>query len=196
MIRLGLRLALAGGREAVARLAIIAAAVALGVGLLLATLAASTPSTPRTTGTPGSRPATPRRRSRRPGRRPAVVAAARRLLPRRPSAGSTSPPTGPARPVPPGIPALPGRGSSTSRRPWPTCWRRPRPTSSATGSRARGRHDRPAALPSPDSLLVVVGSTPPSSPRSRRRHRVTEISTTDPADCRRRAPFVGTSGTA
>ena len=39
MIRLGLRLALAGGREAVARLVVIAAAVALGVGLLLTTLA-------------------------------------------------------------------------------------------------------------------------------------------------------------
>ena len=39
MIRLGLRLALAGGREAVVRLAIIAVAVAIGAGLLLSTLA-------------------------------------------------------------------------------------------------------------------------------------------------------------
>ncbi|HEY0001609.1 MAG TPA: ABC transporter permease, partial [Actinoplanes sp.] len=40
MIRLGLRLAVAGGREAVVRLALIAAAVAVGVGLLLGVLSA------------------------------------------------------------------------------------------------------------------------------------------------------------
>jgi hypothetical protein len=39
MIRFGLRLAVAGGREALTRLIIIAAAVAIGAGLLLATLA-------------------------------------------------------------------------------------------------------------------------------------------------------------
>jgi hypothetical protein len=39
VIRLGLRLTLSGGREAVTRLALVAAAVALGVGLLLVTLA-------------------------------------------------------------------------------------------------------------------------------------------------------------
>jgi len=39
MIRLGLRLALASGREAAVRLAVIALAVTLGAGLLLATLA-------------------------------------------------------------------------------------------------------------------------------------------------------------
>jgi hypothetical protein len=40
VIRLGLRLTLNGGREAAARLAVTAAAVALGVGMLLVTLAA------------------------------------------------------------------------------------------------------------------------------------------------------------
>jgi hypothetical protein len=39
MIRLGLRLTLRGGREAAIRLALTAIAVALGVGLLLITLA-------------------------------------------------------------------------------------------------------------------------------------------------------------
>src|SRR5580692_10857233 len=39
MIRFGLRLTLRGGREAAVRLAVTAAAVALGVGLLLITLA-------------------------------------------------------------------------------------------------------------------------------------------------------------
>lgn len=39
MIRLGLRLTLNGGREAAVRLAVTATAVALGVGMLLVTLA-------------------------------------------------------------------------------------------------------------------------------------------------------------
>jgi hypothetical protein len=39
MIGFGLRLAVAGGREALTRLVIIAAAVSVGAGLLLATLA-------------------------------------------------------------------------------------------------------------------------------------------------------------
>ena len=39
MIRLGVRLTVNGGREAVARLIVTAAAVALGVGLLLVTVA-------------------------------------------------------------------------------------------------------------------------------------------------------------
>ena len=39
MIRFGLRLTLRGGREAVTRLVLIATAVAIGVGLLLCTLA-------------------------------------------------------------------------------------------------------------------------------------------------------------
>ena len=39
MIRLGLRLTVSGGREAAIRLAVTAAAVGLGVGLLLLTLA-------------------------------------------------------------------------------------------------------------------------------------------------------------
>ena len=39
MIRLGLRLTLAGGREAVVRLVLLVAAVGLGVGLLLIAVA-------------------------------------------------------------------------------------------------------------------------------------------------------------
>ncbi|MFC7760921.1 hypothetical protein ACFQY4_25015 [Catellatospora bangladeshensis] len=39
MIRFGIRMSLAGGREAATRLAVIAAAVALGVGMLLASVA-------------------------------------------------------------------------------------------------------------------------------------------------------------
>jgi hypothetical protein len=55
VIRLGLRLTLNGGREAVVRVAVTAAAVALGVALLLATLAginALPAKTPRTASAP------------------------------------------------------------------------------------------------------------------------------------------------
>ena len=59
MIRLGLRLTLGSGREAALRVLVTAAAVALGVGLLLASWPESTGSTPRPTVVHGS---TPRRR--------------------------------------------------------------------------------------------------------------------------------------
>jgi len=54
MIRLGVRLTVKGGREAVTRLIVTAAAVALGVGLLLVTIAVSAPFTPKMFAPPGS----------------------------------------------------------------------------------------------------------------------------------------------
>ena len=69
MIRLGLRLAVAGGREAITRLALIAAAVAIGSGLLLTTLASTNAFRAQNeryawleTGYPGAEPAAGRRR--------------------------------------------------------------------------------------------------------------------------------------
>ena len=74
VISLGLRLAISGGREAVIRLVILAAAVGLGVGLLLtAVCPASTRSTRRTTVMRGSGPervAGACRRTRQPGTDP------------------------------------------------------------------------------------------------------------------------------
>ena len=68
MIRLGLRLTLGSGREAALRVLVTAAAVALGVGLLLASLAGATGCTPRPAAVRGSTPR--RRRHHRP--RPSV----------------------------------------------------------------------------------------------------------------------------
>ena len=89
MIRLGLRLAVSGGREALVRLVILAVAVGLGVGLLLTALSATNAVNTQNdrhawlwTGTsPGARRARvgwhgpavvehQRRRIRRPPRRP------------------------------------------------------------------------------------------------------------------------------
>ena len=119
MIRLGLRLAVNGGREAVVRLIILAAAVGLGVGLLLTVISAVNAvsvqndryawldtGAPAASGAAASGGAT----SRDPlwtlittdlfngqGIYRADVAAA-----------------GPASPVPPGSPAIQGRASTTS----------------------------------------------------------------------------------
>ena len=162
VIRLGLRLAVAGGREAVARLAVIAAAVALGVGLLLTTLAGINAVDAQNdryawleTGYAGADAAAGSR-----GRRPAVVAAARRLLPRRADR------PGRRRRHRPGLagaarhPArCPARASSTPRPALADllahdAGRRARPTASPAGRSARSA---PRRCPSPDSLLVIVG---------------------------------------
>ena len=113
MIRLGLRLAVAGGREAAVRLVVIAVAVALGVGLLLATLAGINAVNAQNaryawleTGYAGST-----RRRHAAGDRPAVVALRADYF-----QGETDRPgrrrrhRARTRPVPPGIRALPGPG--------------------------------------------------------------------------------------
>ena len=164
MIRLGLRLTLAGGREAVTRLVIIAAAVALGVGLLLTTLAGDQ------RGQRAERPvrlAVDRRRpgARRGTRRPADPLwwqLTRRLLPRpadRPGrrgrhraalAGAARHPAA----------ARPGPVLRLARR-WPALLR------THPGRRARrplprpaGRHDRRRrAARRPTRCIVIVGRT-------------------------------------
>ena len=138
---------MAGGREAVTRLVVIAAAVALGVGLLLTTLAGRQR---------GQRPERPVRvaehRSdvdRRARRRPAVVAAARRTTSTASTIGRIDvAATGPDSPVPPGIPRTARARASSTPRPAlaDAAARPPRPTSSATATPAGpvGTIGRPA----------------------------------------------------
>ena len=119
MIRLGLRLTLNGGREAAVRLALTAVAVALGVGLLLITLAGinavnaqnaryawlATSAASAPPG-PGSRPwPAADGGATRCGGSCAPTTSAARLIGRVDVAA-----TGPDSPVPPGIPRLPGPG--------------------------------------------------------------------------------------
>ena len=126
------------------------AAVALGVGLLLITLAGINAVNAQNAryawlSTGVGRTRTGARPDRRPGSRPrasrdsagpAVVAAQRRRL-RRPgsSTGSTSPPPGPAHRSRPASRTCPDPGSSTPRRRSAGCSAPPRPASSATASR-------------------------------------------------------------
>jgi hypothetical protein len=163
MIRLALRLTVGGGRESVARILITAAAVALGVGLLvsaLAALSAVNTQTLRTswidsTGSPRhSAPATP-------GASPAW------WLESYDGYGSQEidridvAALGPRSPVPPGIPALPGPGQYYAS-PALAALMRSVPAAQLA-DRFPGRQAGvigPAGLGSPGSLVIVVGDTP------------------------------------
>ena len=161
MIRLGLRLTLGSGREAALRVLVTAAAVALGVGLLLVALA----------GVNGLRAQTDR----------GAWLDTSAQTPPSTSGSSTSGPlwwllsvdqfgnqeidrvdvaaTGPGAPIPPGIPHLPGPGEFYAS-PALTKLLRSVPASEL-GDRFPGRQIGTigaAALPSPNSLIIVVGN--------------------------------------
>jgi hypothetical protein len=183
VIRLGLRLALAGGREAVVRLAIIAVAVAIGAGLLLSTLAGLNAvksqnqryawlntGVAKTSAVGTADPAWWLLRGdyfhgARMGR---VDVAA----------------TGPHPPVPPGIPRLPGPGEFYAS---PALTRELRATpADQLADRFPGHQVGtigPAGLPGPDMLIIVVGDTPEHLSRLPDVRRVTRIETLDPSEC-------------
>ncbi|MFC1418093.1 FtsX-like permease family protein [Streptacidiphilus cavernicola] len=186
MIRLGLRLTVGGGREALVRLIIIAAAVALGVGLLLSALAAM-----NATNTQNDRNA--------------WLNTGRDLTASR-SATSTADPvwwklaadsfqgkvigrvdvaaTGPHAPVPPGIPQLPGPGQFYAS-PALTELLHSVPADELA-DRYPGRQIGTignAALPGPDSLIVIVGHTPAQLSGDPAADEVNAITTVSPAQC-------------
>ncbi|MFG2053048.1 FtsX-like permease family protein [Micromonospora sp. NPDC048930] len=180
MIRFALRLALVSGREAATRLVIIAAAVALGVGMLLSTLAGMN----------------------------AVDAQNQRYAWLNTAVASPDPSadplwwliredyhhgesigrvevaaTGPDAPVPPGIPRLPGPGEYYVS---PALGELLRTTPAAQlGDRFPGHQVGTigrVALPSPDSLLIVIGRTPTDLEHLGAR-QVTRIMATSPSGC-------------
>lgn len=191
MIRLGLRLTLAGGRETIARLTMIAAAMAVGVGLLLTSLAGmnavnaqnaryawlntGTGSATRADPAPGGGSATPAplwwqlRADMFHGQVVGRVEVAA---------------TGPDSPVPPGIPRLPGPGELYAS---PALSRLLRAVPGAQlGDRYPGRQVGtigPAALPVPDTLLVIIGDTADHLAHQPRATQVTGIETTTPSSC-------------
>lgn len=200
MIRLGIRLALAGGREAGVRLGVIAAAVALGVGLLLAVLAgghavdaqnaryawlnssvpdmmARTAATTGTTAATTTAPAGPVADPvwwllREDHFRSAVIGRVDVAV------------TGPNAPTAPGISSLPGPGEFYAS---PALRELLRTTPAAElGDRFPGRAAGTitgAALPSPDSLLVIVGHRPDQLAELPGAVRITGINTIDPSEC-------------
>lgn len=193
MIRLGLRLTLAGGREAAARLLLIALAVAIGVGLLLTTLASI-----NAVNSQNARYAwleTAYTGSNAPEVGPAGLSADTDASPlwwqlradyfqgkqigRVDLAG-----TGPTSPIPPGIAALPGPGQfyaspalSTLLRNTPANQLADRFGGTQVGTIGS------AALPSPDSLIIVVGHSAAELSQQDDVSQVTSISTTVPSSC-------------
>ena len=115
MIRLGLRLAVSGGREAVVRLVIVAAAVGIGVGLLLTAVSAVNAVSAQNdryawldTGTRSDPRA--RRDARAASRDPLWLLFTTDLFDGQTIYRADVAATGPASPVPPGIPRDPGPG--------------------------------------------------------------------------------------
>jgi hypothetical protein len=181
VIRLGLRLTLAGGRESVTRLVLIAAAVAVGVGLLVAALAGINAvdaqnaryawlNTSAATG--GS------------AKDPLWWHIAGDYFHGQTIARVDLAATGPDSPVPPGIPRLPGPGEFYAS-----------PALSALlgstpadqlGDRYPGREAGvidPSALPSPESLVIVIGRAPAELSGEAGAVRVKGIATTSPSHC-------------
>ena len=186
MIRLGLQLTLRGGRDAAVRLIVIVLAVAIGVALLLATLAGinavnsqnaryawlETGFTPETTARPGSSTTDPAwwwvGEDTFDGKSIGRVEVAA---------------TGPDSPVPPGIPTLPRPGEYYAS---PALGALVRSTPAAElGARYPGHQVGVignAALPAPDSLLIVIGDTP-QQVRQAGGGLVSSIATVAPGDC-------------
>jgi hypothetical protein len=205
MIRLGLRLAVSGGREAVVRLVIVAAAVGIGVGLLLTVISAVNAVGVQNdryawldTGTPAASAPVQGvvgvvRQQRRAASGGATTATSRDplwlLFTTDAFDGQTIyradvAATGPASPVPPGIPRDPGPGQYY--------------ISPALGSLLRSAPadelaDRypghqagligQAGLPSPDSLVIVVGRSAAVMSHLPGAAKVTSLNSTPPSGC-------------
>jgi hypothetical protein len=199
VIRLGLRLTVAGGREAITRLALIAIAVAIGTGMLLTTLAglnavnaqnaryawletayagsnAPTNAVPESGGSDSLwwRLRADYYQGKEIGR---VDLAA----------------TGPQAPVPPGITALPGPGQyyaspalASLLRKTPTAQLGDRYPGTLLGTIGAD------ALPAPNSLVIVIGRSVADLSHDGGADLVSRISTTVPSNCGGCALGVGT----
>ena len=182
MIGLGLRLTLGGGREAAVRLAVTTVAVALGVGMLLVTLAGINGiKTQHARGAWLTNPGTSGAGIAGHGavtRDPLVWLQstdqfAGQVIERVEVAA-----TGPTSPVPPGIPRLPGPGQFYAS---PALSALLRTTPAAElGDRFGGRQAGtigPSALPAPNSLIIVIGRTPRQLAGAPGAAKVTSIAT-------------------
>ena len=180
MIRFGLRLAVAGGREAAVRLAVIAAAVAIGVSLLLSALAgvnavntqnaryAWLNSTVHTAGTGD----------------PMWWSISGNYFHGQTVGRIDVAPTGPNSPIPPGLSRLPGPGEFYAS----PALTRLLATEPADQLAARYPGHQvgvigPAALPGPDSLIIVIGRTPAEMSASKDATQIRAIETIAPSDC-------------
>jgi hypothetical protein len=183
VIRLGLRLTLAAGREALVRLIVITVAVTVGAGLLLATLAGVH--------------AVHAQNARYGWLNTAIAPAAADpqtdpmwwSLRQDYFAGETIgrvevAALGPDTAVPPGVPELPGPGEYYASPALSNLLHSTPPAQLA--DRFPGQEIGTigaAALPSPDSLIILIGRTPAEAAQLPRAEQVTSIVTADPGNC-------------
>jgi hypothetical protein len=184
VIRFGLRLTLAGGREAAARLAVVGAAVAVGVGLLLSVLAGINGVQSQNQRYAWFNSAVTSAATGPEAADPAFWAVREDYFHGHSIARIDVAATGPSGPVPPGMSALPGPGQFVVS---PALDRLLTTTPAGEladrwpGRRAGVLGD--AALPSPDTLVVVVGRTPAEMARIDGMQRITRIVSVSPRYC-------------
>jgi hypothetical protein len=200
VIRLGLRLAVSGGREALIRLVILAAALGIGVGLLLTAIAGvNAVSTQNAryawldTGAPPAPAAIARGETATGGTAAAAGAASRdplRVLITKDEFHAQTiyradvAATGPTAPVPPGIPRDPGPGQYYVS-PALSALLRATPADQLA-DRYPGRQAGliwPAGLPSPSSLVIVIGRPAGQLSHLPGAAEVTSLNTTSPSIC-------------
>ena len=190
MIWLSLRLVISGGREAVTRLVVLAVAVGLGVGLLLTAVAATNAALTW-------------------NNRHAWFWTGTSSVPAGPTTGGTAPlwwhpggdtydgqtisrfdvaATGPSSPAPPGIPHDPGPGQYYASPALAALLR------SAPADQLAGRYPGhlagvigDAGLPSPHTLVIIIGHTPAQLAHTPGSVQVTSIPTAVPANFGSRA---------
>src|SRR6266851_5034898 len=183
VIGLGLRLVISGGREAITRLVVLAVAVGLGVGLLLTAVAATNAATTWNnrhawflTGT-ASVPAGPANA----GVAPLLWYPSGDVFDGQQINRFDVAATGASSPVPPGIPRDPSPGQYYASPALAALLR------STPADQLAGRYPGhlagtigDAALPSPDSLIIITGHTPAQLAHTPNSVQVTSISTTEP----------------
>jgi hypothetical protein len=183
VIRFGLRLTLAGGREAATRLVMVAVAVTLGVALLLITLAGINAVNAQNgryawleTGSPGVQHTS--------GGDPLWWRLTADTFHGEEIGRVDVAPTGPRSDVPPGLSRLPGPGEYYAS---PAMADLLRDTDAdQLGDRYPGRLAGTigaAGLPAPDTLLVVVGHSAAELSQESGAAKVPGISTTTPSEC-------------
>jgi hypothetical protein len=194
MIRLGLRLTVNGGRKAAVRLILIAAAVALGVGLVLMCLAGINAVNKQNAryawlGT-GTGPASPAGSASMSTTGQASASDPLWWLLQADHFGGQTiarvdvAATGPHSPVPPGIPRLPGPGQFYAS-PALSALLHSTPAGEL-GDRFPGHQIGTigaAALPAPNSLIIIIGHTASQLSHVPNATEVRSISATSPSSC-------------
>ncbi|GAA2873509.1 hypothetical protein Acy02nite_31260 [Actinoplanes cyaneus] len=195
MISLGLRLAVAGGREAVVRLTVLAAAVAAGVGMLLATVAGITAVHAQNARYSWLNSAVTSAATGPEARDPALWVVREDYFRGHPMARVDVAVSGPDGPVPPGMTALPGPGEyqvspalDRLLRDHPADQLRDRFPGRQTGVLG---HD---ALPSPESLIVVAGGTREQVGRIAGVTEITRMVSVSPDECHDCVVGIGADG--